>query len=349
MGRVLVLGSLNVDLVTSVERHPRPGETVLGDGLSRLAGGKGANQAVAARAAGVEVTMVGCVGADAGGAAYRKRLAGRGIDVAHVRTVSGEPTGTALIAVSDDAENAIIVVPGANAALDDREVEAVESLTVGDVLLLQLEVPLPVVCRAASSGGRTGRARRHQHRPVCRPPGRCHRPRRSGHRQRARGGGARRVRRSAGLPAGHLWRQWHELERSDLVGAVGPAPSGARHHRRRATLSVVPSPLRWPSVTTRVTPWMPRWPRVLPPSGGWGPRPTRSCEPQAVRAPRSGRVHDEDDAIARDPGEHDRGLLTVPGAGADPQLPAQGGIIDAACALLDRQPGDASVAQPATQ
>ena len=156
MVRVLVLGSLNVDLVTSVERHPRPGETVLGDGLSRLAGGKGANQAVAARAAGVEVTMVGCVGADAGGAAYRKRLAGRGIDVAHVRTVSGEPTGTALIAVSDDAENAIIVVPGANAALDDREVEAVESLTVGDVLLLQLEVPLPVVCRAARRAAARG-------------------------------------------------------------------------------------------------------------------------------------------------------------------------------------------------
>ena len=156
MGRVLVLGSLNVDLVTSVERHPRPGETVLGDGLSRLAGGKGANQAVAARAAGVEVTMVGCVGADAGGAAYRKRLAGRGIDVAHVRTASGEPTGTALIAVSDDAENAIIVVPGANAALDDREVEAVESLTVGDVLLLQLEVPLPVVCRAARRAAARG-------------------------------------------------------------------------------------------------------------------------------------------------------------------------------------------------
>ena len=156
MGRVLVLGSLNVDLVTSVERHPRPGETVLGDGLSRLAGGKGANQAVAARAAGVEVTMVGCVGADAGGVAYRKRLAERGIDVAHVRTVSGEPTGTALIAVSDDAENAIIVVPGANAALDDREVEAVESLTVGDVLLLQLEVPLPVVCRAARRAAARG-------------------------------------------------------------------------------------------------------------------------------------------------------------------------------------------------
>ena len=156
MGRVLVLGSLNVDLVTSVERHPRPGETVLGDGLSRLAGGKGANQAVAARAAGVEVTMVGCVGADAGGAAYRKRLAERGIDSAHVRTASGEPTGIALIAVSDDAENAIIVVPGANAALDDREVEAVESLTVGDVLLLQLEVPLPVVCRAARRAAARG-------------------------------------------------------------------------------------------------------------------------------------------------------------------------------------------------
>ena len=73
-----------------------------------------------------------------------------------MRTVSGEPTGTALIAVSDDAENAIIVVPGANAALDDREVEAVESLTVGDVLLLQLEVPLPVVCRAARRAAARG-------------------------------------------------------------------------------------------------------------------------------------------------------------------------------------------------
>ncbi|MCA0335547.1 MAG: PfkB family carbohydrate kinase [Actinobacteria bacterium] len=149
MGRVLVLGSLNVDLVTSVERHPRPGETLLGEGLSRLAGGKGANQAVAAAAAGATVAMVGCVGDDEGGTAYVSRLAGRGIDVSGVRTVAGQPTGTALIAVSDDGENTIIVVPGANAALDDREVAAVDDLGPGDVLLLQLEVPLRVVCAAA--------------------------------------------------------------------------------------------------------------------------------------------------------------------------------------------------------
>lgn len=149
MRRVLVLGSLNVDLVTSVERHPRPGETVLGEGLSRLAGGKGANQAVAAAAVGAEVAMVGCVGDDGGGTAYRDRLSSLGIDVTGVRVVEGVPTGTAFIAVSDEGENTIVVVPGANALLDDREVAAVDTLAPGDVLLLQLEVPIAVVCRAA--------------------------------------------------------------------------------------------------------------------------------------------------------------------------------------------------------
>ncbi|KRE62077.1 PfkB family carbohydrate kinase [Nostocoides sp. Soil756] len=148
-GRVMVLGSLNVDLVTRVQRHPRPGETVLGDGLRRLAGGKGANQAVAAAAAGAEVLMVGCVGDDDGGAAYRARLADRGIDVAGVRTCDGLPSGHAMIQVSDDGENSIVVVPGANDALDEREVAAVDTLGPGDVLVLQLEVPRTVVCVAA--------------------------------------------------------------------------------------------------------------------------------------------------------------------------------------------------------
>ena len=84
MGRVVVLGSLNVDLVTRVERHPAPGETVLGRGLRRLAGGKGANQAVAAAAAGADVAMVGAVGADAAGTAYRARLESLGIDVSRL-------------------------------------------------------------------------------------------------------------------------------------------------------------------------------------------------------------------------------------------------------------------------
>jgi ribokinase len=157
-GRVLVLGSLNVDLVTRVERHPRPGETVLGEGLEQLAGGKGANQAVAAAAAGASVAMVGCVGDDAGGTAYRARLERLGIDVSGVRVVEGARSGHALIAVSDDGENSIVVIPGANDLLDEREVAAVDALGPGDVLVVQLEVPRPVVCtavrRAAARGAR---------------------------------------------------------------------------------------------------------------------------------------------------------------------------------------------------
>ncbi len=157
-GRVVVLGSLNVDLVTRVERHPRPGETVLGTGLVRLAGGKGANQAVAAAAAGASVAMVGCVGDDAGGTAYRERLTARGVDVRGVRVVPGVPSGHAVVTVAEDGENSIVVVPGANDLLDDREVTAVDALGPGDVLLVQLEVPRAVVCtavrRAAGRGAR---------------------------------------------------------------------------------------------------------------------------------------------------------------------------------------------------
>ncbi len=155
MGRVVVVGSLNVDLVTSVERHPRPGETVLGEGLRRLAGGKGANQAVAAAAAGAPVAMLGCVGADGGGTAYRSRLAGLGIDVTGLREVAGVATGTALIAVSDDGENSIIVVPGANGEVGAPEVDRLD-VGPGDVLLLQLEVPIPAISRAARRAAAAG-------------------------------------------------------------------------------------------------------------------------------------------------------------------------------------------------
>jgi ribokinase len=144
--------------VTRVERHPMPGETVLGDGLEQLAGGKGANQAVAAAAAGARVAMVGCVGDDAGGSAYLARLAARGIDTSAVRTCPGVPTGHAVVTVSDDGENSIVVIPGANDLLDEREVAAVDALGPGDVLLVQLEVPRAVVCtavrRAAGRGAR---------------------------------------------------------------------------------------------------------------------------------------------------------------------------------------------------
>ncbi|GAA4390134.1 hypothetical protein GCM10023153_07000 [Ornithinibacter aureus] len=155
---MLVLGSLNVDLVTRVERHPHPGETVAGEGLQRLAGGKGANQAVAAAAAGVSVAMVGCVGDDAGGAAYRRRLEALGVDVAGVRVCPGVPTGTAIVTVADGGENSIVVIPGANDHVADLEVAAVDALGPGDVLLLQLEVDRLAVCaavrRAAGRGAR---------------------------------------------------------------------------------------------------------------------------------------------------------------------------------------------------
>lgn len=154
MGRVLVLGSLNVDLVTRVERHPRPGETVPGDGPGRYAGGKGANQAVAAAAAGAEVAMAGCVGDDESGAAYRQRLADRGIDVTALHTVAG-PTGTALIVVAEGGENTIVVTPGAN-AYAEVALPAVDGLGPRDVLLLQLEIPIPVVAKAARRAASRG-------------------------------------------------------------------------------------------------------------------------------------------------------------------------------------------------
>lgn len=150
MGRVVVLGSLNVDLVTDVERHPRPGETVLATGpVRRFAGGKGGNQAVAAAEAGARVAMVGAVGEDEDGARYLARLRSRGVDVAAVRVEPGAATGQAWITVGADSENAIVVIPGANADLTLEDLEPVSDLGPGDVLLVQLEVPMPVVAAAA--------------------------------------------------------------------------------------------------------------------------------------------------------------------------------------------------------
>ncbi len=156
MGRVVVVGSLNVDLVTRVERLPKPGETVLGVGLERLAGGKGANQAVAATASGAAVVMVGCVGADEPGSAYIARLLARGVDVAAIRVQPDCPTGHALITVDEAGENTIIVVPGANAAVTLDDLAVLDLVGPGDVVLLQLEVPLQVVAAAARRGSARG-------------------------------------------------------------------------------------------------------------------------------------------------------------------------------------------------
>ena len=104
-GRVVVVGSINVDLFARVARHPLPGETVLGGDGSTRPGGKGANQAVAAALAGAPVVMVGCVGDDAQAEVGLSLLRRAGVDLTRVREVSGSPTGLALITVSDAGEN----------------------------------------------------------------------------------------------------------------------------------------------------------------------------------------------------------------------------------------------------
>jgi ribokinase len=156
MGRVVVVGSLNVDLVTRVERLPKPGETVVGSGLDRWAGGKGANQAVAAAAAGATVVMVGRVGSDEAGYAYTARLSALGIDTAAVHVEPASLTGHAFITVDEMGENSIVVVAGANAALSLEDLTPLDSVGPDDIVLLQLEVPVMVVAAAARRGAARG-------------------------------------------------------------------------------------------------------------------------------------------------------------------------------------------------
>ncbi len=159
MGDVTVLGSLNVDIVTTVPRLPERGETVAGGRLHRLPGGKGANQAVACARAGATVRMAGACGADDGGDLLLGALQREGIDTSFVSRPPDVPTGTATILVEESGENMIALTQGANGHLDEAHVETVcAALRAGDVLLVQWEVPLPVVRRAvrlASSRGAT--------------------------------------------------------------------------------------------------------------------------------------------------------------------------------------------------
>lgn len=143
---MIVVGSVNLDLVYRVPHLPRPGETLLGADLVRLSGGKGGNQAhAAAKAApaGVTVAMVACVGDDEAATMLRGDLAAAGVDVAAVQTVAG-PSGTALIAVDDRGENTIVVIPGANGQWPASAAGAIE-IGPGDIVVLQLEVPFAVV------------------------------------------------------------------------------------------------------------------------------------------------------------------------------------------------------------
>ena len=156
MAKILVVGSLNMDLVAVAPRIPIAGETILGSQFFTAPGGKGANQAYATAKLGGAVSMLGRVGDDAFGVQMRKNLSDAGCSVMPVRALSGA-SGVALIYVSERGENSIVVVPGANQALTAADIAEDRTLFEGGLtLLLQLETPLPAVTAAARLGRELG-------------------------------------------------------------------------------------------------------------------------------------------------------------------------------------------------
>lgn len=151
--KVVVVGSSNTDMIVTVERLPRPGETLLGGEYLTAAGGKGANQAVAAARAGAQVSLIAHVGQDALGDQAIAGFRSDGIDVAHVTRDRHSPSGVALIFVSKDGANCIAVAGGANNHLAAAHVRrAAAAIADAQVLLLQLETPLETVAAAARLG-----------------------------------------------------------------------------------------------------------------------------------------------------------------------------------------------------
>jgi ribokinase len=151
MGGVFVVGSANLDYVLAVERRPGPGETVAGATLSTHGGGKGANQAVAAARLGAPVRMLGMVGNDAAGSSLLESLARAGVETSLIATTDKAATGAAFITLTPDGENSIVVASGANHQVTDGQVEqAADAIRAADALLLQLELPMEAVARAAA-------------------------------------------------------------------------------------------------------------------------------------------------------------------------------------------------------
>lgn len=156
--RIVVVGSLNADLVVRLPRFPRPGETLPGESFAQFPGGKGANQACAAARLGAHVSMLGRVGTDAHGAWLCGSLAADGVDVDGVREDPTVATGVAVIAIDGAGQNQIVIVAGANGAFGAEALHADEArLHAADLVLLQLEIPLETVA-AAAAAGRAARA-----------------------------------------------------------------------------------------------------------------------------------------------------------------------------------------------
>ncbi|MBT8085292.1 MAG: ribokinase [Woeseia sp.] len=143
---IVVVGSVNLDMTVRVRALPRPGETVTNGELHCFPGGKGANQALAARRLGAKVSLIACVGDDTNAEAALHLLKADGVDLTQVTVDSGTPTGVAMITVDDEAENQIVVAPGANRRLTPQRVAIPDAVA----MICQLEVPLDTLLEAAS-------------------------------------------------------------------------------------------------------------------------------------------------------------------------------------------------------
>lgn len=154
---IIVVGSINMDLVARMKRLPRPGETLHGDEFQTISGGKGANQAVAAARLGAQVTLIGRVGDDAFGLVLKEALAQYGVDTQHVLTTAGCSSGVAMIGVESSGANSIVVIAGANGELTPADVSTrADVIASADALLVQLETPLNTVAAAIQIARQAG-------------------------------------------------------------------------------------------------------------------------------------------------------------------------------------------------
>ncbi len=159
--RIVVVGSINTDLVANVDRFPSPGETIICRSFATFGGGKGANQAIAAARLGAPVMLIGAVGTDAYGADRLADLVQSGVDTSAVARQHGMPSGIALIQVNACAENTITIVPGANWTVTPERIERdlTGTLRSNDLLCCQTELPLETIARALEIAGRIGAMR----------------------------------------------------------------------------------------------------------------------------------------------------------------------------------------------
>lgn len=149
MNRICVLGSMNMDIVLKVKNMPQVGETIMSKSMEKIAGGKGANQAVAAKRSGAEVYMIAKVGRDDNGVILTEELEKDNIDVRYVFKDNKEPTGMAIINVDDNGDNSIIVVSGANMAINSNEISSIEgAIEESNIVITQFETPMDMSIEA---------------------------------------------------------------------------------------------------------------------------------------------------------------------------------------------------------